>query len=76
MSAAHVAASARDSNRFDISVTVEPQKKAAFYLSYEELLQRERDQYEVVINIHPGQLVKDLRVTVMIYVTLCLYFVI
>lgn len=65
MSAAHVAANARDSSRFDVSVNVEPQKKAAFYLSYEELLQREQEQYEVVINIHPGQLVKELQVEVL-----------
>lgn len=63
-SAAHITANARDSNRFDVSVNIEPQKKAVFYLSYEELLQREREQYEVVINIHPGQLVNDLQVEV------------
>lgn len=64
LSAAHVAASTRDSNRFDVSVNVESQKKAAFYLTYEELLQRENEQYEIVININPGQVVKDLQVEV------------
>lgn len=64
MSAAHVSANARDSNRFDVSVNVEPQKKAAFYLNYEELLQRQNEQYEIVINIHPGQPVRDLQVDV------------
>lgn len=63
-SAAHVSASARDSNRFDVTANVEPQSKAAFYLSYEELLQRRNEQYEIVINIHPGQPVKDLTVQV------------
>lgn len=66
LSAAHVTVNARDSNRFDVSVNVESQKKAGFYLSYEELLQREKEQYEVVVNIHPGQVVKDLQVEVLI----------
>lgn len=64
MSAGHVSANARDSNRFDVSVHVEPQKKAAFYLTYEELLQRKKEQYEVVINIHPGQPIRDMEVDV------------
>ncbi|RZC39131.1 inter-alpha-trypsin inhibitor heavy chain H4-like, partial [Asbolus verrucosus] len=62
--AAHVEANARDSNRFTVSVNVEPQSKAIFTLTYEELLQRQNEQYEVVINIHPGQPVKDLNVEV------------
>lgn len=74
LSAAHVAVNARDSNRFDVSVNVEPQKKAGFYLSYEELLQREKDQYEVVVNIHPGQLVKDLQVEVLILLSETWYY--
>lgn len=63
-SAAHVAVSARDSNRFTVSVNVEPQSKATFYLTYEELLVRKNEKYEVVLNIHPGQPVKDLAVQV------------
>lgn len=47
-------------------MNVAPQKKAAFYLTYEELLQRRDEQYEIVINIHPGQPVKDLSVEVRI----------
>ncbi|CAG9863255.1 unnamed protein product [Phyllotreta striolata] len=62
--AAHVAVSARDSNRFTVSVNVEPQKKAVFYLKYEELLERQNGKYELVINIHPGQPVKQLDVQV------------
>ncbi|XP_050509623.1 inter-alpha-trypsin inhibitor heavy chain H4 isoform X1 [Diabrotica virgifera virgifera] len=62
--AAHVSVSARDSNRFTVSVNVEPQKKAVFYLKYEELLTRANNQYELVINIHPGQPVKKLDVEV------------
>lgn len=62
--AAHVSVSARDSNRFTVSVNVEPQKKAIFYLKYEELLARQNERYELVINIHPGQPVKQLDVQV------------
>ncbi|KAK4880127.1 hypothetical protein RN001_008273 [Aquatica leii] len=65
-SAAHVAVSARDSNRFTVSVNIEPAKKAAFYLSYEQLLNRQDGRYEQVVNIHPGQPVKDLSVEVVI----------
>lgn len=66
LGAAHVAVSARDSNRFTVSVNVEPESKAAFYLNYEELLKREDGHYELVINLHPGQPVKDLSVEVVI----------
>ncbi|KAB0797974.1 hypothetical protein PPYR_08967 [Photinus pyralis] len=66
LGAAHVAASARDSNRFTVSANVEPQAKAAFYLTYEQLLKRQDGHYEQVINIHPGQPVKDLSVEVLI----------
>ncbi|XP_030759814.1 inter-alpha-trypsin inhibitor heavy chain H4-like isoform X7 [Sitophilus oryzae] len=62
--AAHVAVSARDSNRFTVSVNVEPQSKATFYLTYEELLLRTSNKYELVLNIQPGQPVKDLDVVV------------
>lgn len=59
--------SARDSNRFDVSVNLAPQSKGTFRLFYEELLQRRDDKYEIVINIHPGQPVKDLLVEVCHY---------
>ncbi|KAF2887422.1 hypothetical protein ILUMI_18751, partial [Ignelater luminosus] len=62
LGAAHVAVSARDSNRFTVSVNIEPETKAVFYLTYEELLKREDGHYEQVINLHPGQPVKDLSV--------------
>ncbi|XP_076256912.1 inter-alpha-trypsin inhibitor heavy chain H4-like isoform X3 [Rhynchophorus ferrugineus] len=62
--AAHVAVSARDSNRFTVSVNIEPQSKATFYLRYEELLVRKTEKYELVLNINPGQPVKKLAVEV------------
>jgi uncharacterized protein YegL len=64
--AAHVALSARNSNRFTVSVNVEPQKKATFNLTYEELLTRKLGLYNHVINLQPGQEVKDLQVQVLI----------
>ncbi|XP_031349541.1 inter-alpha-trypsin inhibitor heavy chain H4-like isoform X2 [Photinus pyralis] len=66
MGAAHVAVSARDSNRFVVSVNIQPESKAVFYLTYEQLLDRKDSHYEQVINIHPGQPVKDLSVEVVI----------
>ncbi|CAG9823444.1 unnamed protein product [Phaedon cochleariae] len=74
-SAGHVAVNARDSNRFTVSVNVEPQQKATFYLRYEELLARQNEKYEIVINIHPGQPVKQLDVQVNIEETRPLKFV-
>lgn len=58
--------SARNSNRFTVSVNVEPQKKATFNLTYEELLTRKLGLYNHVINLQPGQEVKDLQVRVLI----------
>lgn len=62
--AAHVAADARDSNRFTVSMNVEPQDKVTFNLTYEERLKRKNGKYSVVINLHPGELVKDMDVIV------------
>ncbi|KAL3280735.1 hypothetical protein HHI36_003971 [Cryptolaemus montrouzieri] len=75
LSAAHVEAHARDSNRFTVSVNIEPQSKATFYLTYEELLQRQNGAYDIVVNLHPGQAVKDLGVEVNINETRPLSFV-
>jgi hypothetical protein len=49
-----------------VSVNVEPQKKATFNLTYEELLTRKLGQYNHVINLHPGQEVRDLQIYVSI----------
>jgi hypothetical protein len=42
---------------------VEPHKKIDFTLSYEELLSRHLGTYRHVLNLDPGQIVRDLRVT-------------
>ncbi|XP_041974558.1 inter-alpha-trypsin inhibitor heavy chain H4-like isoform X3 [Aricia agestis] len=62
--AAHVAAKARDSNHFTVSVNVEPNSAAIFNLTYEELLVRRNGVYNHAINLHPGALVPDMKVTV------------
>ncbi|XP_063223437.1 inter-alpha-trypsin inhibitor heavy chain H3-like isoform X2 [Bacillus rossius redtenbacheri] len=62
--AGHVAQSARNSNRFTVSVNIESQKKVTFNLTYEELLKRELSVYNHVINIDPGQIVHDMAVEV------------
>lgn len=61
-----MAVSTRNSNRFTVNVNVEPESKVNFNLTYEELLQREKGQYEVIANIQPGQIVKKLLVEVTI----------
>ncbi|XP_063902781.1 inter-alpha-trypsin inhibitor heavy chain H4-like isoform X2 [Zophobas morio] len=65
-SAGHVELNARDSKTFTVSVNIEPESKTIFRLVYEELLQRRIGQYELIINIHPGQIVEDLGVHVYI----------
>jgi len=54
----------RDSNRFSVDANVEPGDKVVFRLTYEELLERRNGEYEYDININPGQVVEDFRVTV------------
>lgn len=49
-----------------MSVNVEPRKKATFNLTYEELLMRRLGEYSHVVNLHPGQEVRDLQIDVFI----------
>jgi hypothetical protein len=49
-----------------VSVNVAANSKIDFALTYEELLQRRLGVYEHVINIDPGQVVRDLRVDVVV----------
>lgn len=55
----------RDSTEFVVSVNLEAGFVAVFSLTYEEMLQRVHDMYELVLNICPGQIVDDLNVEVM-----------
>ncbi|CAG0886870.1 unnamed protein product [Cyprideis torosa] len=65
--AGHVALNPRESNRFTVSVNVRPEEKVLFTLIYEELLQRKLGEYECVVNVDPGQIVKDLKVKIKIH---------
>ncbi|XP_028042060.1 inter-alpha-trypsin inhibitor heavy chain H4-like [Bombyx mandarina] len=62
--AAHIAARARDSNHFTVSVNVEAFTKATFNLTYEELLEYRNGVYNHAVNLQPGQLVSDFTVTI------------
>ncbi|XP_050055035.1 inter-alpha-trypsin inhibitor heavy chain H4-like isoform X2 [Aphis gossypii] len=62
--AAHVEQNVRDSNKFTVSVNVEAESKVTFNLTYEQLLNRKLGIYENVINLQPGQVVKNLQVIV------------
>ncbi|KAL4098181.1 hypothetical protein QTP88_022829 [Uroleucon formosanum] len=62
--AAHVEQNARDSNKFTVSVNVEAESKVTFNLTYEQLLNRKLGIYENIINLQPGQVVKNLQVIV------------
>ncbi|XP_018579737.1 inter-alpha-trypsin inhibitor heavy chain H3-like isoform X2 [Anoplophora glabripennis] len=74
-SAGIVEADARDSTQFNVSVNMEPQSIAVFLLTYEEMLQRIHDQYELVLNICPGRIVDNLSVEVNINESRALKFV-
>ncbi|XP_018575187.2 inter-alpha-trypsin inhibitor heavy chain H3-like [Anoplophora glabripennis] len=65
-SAGLVEAKTRDSREFTVSVNLEPDSVGVFSLTYEEMLQRVHDQYELVLNICPGQIVDDLNIEVRI----------
>merc|ERR1711936_283571 len=54
----------RDSSVFSVDANVEPGDKVVFRLTYEELLERRNGRYEYAININPGQVVEDFKVTV------------
>lgn len=56
----------RDTNRFKVSVNVAAQNKIKFTLTYNELLQRRRSNYDHTIYIRPRQIVDDFRVEIFI----------
>ncbi len=47
-----------------MSVNIAARSKVTFDLTYEELLQRRLGIYEHVINVKPGQVVRDLKIDV------------
>ena len=56
--------SVREANEFAINVNLAAESGVQFALIYDELLTRRRGLYQHVINIDPGQAVRDLRVKV------------
>ncbi|XP_013407760.1 inter-alpha-trypsin inhibitor heavy chain H3 isoform X2 [Lingula anatina] len=65
--AGHVSAKPRETNRFKVAVNVAAQSKITFNITFQELLQRKLGLYEHVINVNPGQVVRDLKVDVYIH---------
>ncbi|XP_046680266.1 inter-alpha-trypsin inhibitor heavy chain H5-like isoform X2 [Homalodisca vitripennis] len=55
---------ARNSNRFEVSVEIEPHGTVTFKLTYEQLLTRNLGVFTNTVNVSPHQIVDDLSVTV------------
>ncbi|EAW93186.1 inter-alpha-trypsin inhibitor heavy chain family member 6 [Homo sapiens] len=62
--AAHVGIRDRESEKFRISTSLAAGTEVTFSLAYEELLQRHQGQYQLVVSLRPGQLVKRLSIEV------------
>lgn len=52
----------RQTEQFEVSVTVAPKAKITFELIYQELLRRRLGTYELLLKVKPQQLVKHLQV--------------
>ncbi|XP_040857387.1 inter-alpha-trypsin inhibitor heavy chain H6 [Ochotona curzoniae] len=64
--AAHVGVRLRESEKFRISTSLAAGTQVTFALAYEELLRRQQGQYQLVVNLKPGQVVPRLSVEVMV----------
>nr|XP_056722586.1 inter-alpha-trypsin inhibitor heavy chain H6 [Euleptes europaea] len=64
--AAHIGTKDRETEKFRVFTNVEAGGKAAFELTYEELLQRHLGRYQHTISIRPQQVVRNLSVEVSI----------
>ncbi|KAL8164281.1 UNVERIFIED_CONTAM: hypothetical protein K2H54_048507 [Gekko kuhli] len=64
--AAHIGTKDRETEKFRVFTNVEAGGKAAFELTYEELLQRHLGRYQHAISIRPQQVVRNLSVEVSI----------
>ncbi|XP_040599934.1 LOW QUALITY PROTEIN: inter-alpha-trypsin inhibitor heavy chain H6 [Mesocricetus auratus] len=62
--AAHVGIRDRESEKFRISTRLAAGTEVTFALAYEELLQRYQGQYQLVVSLRPGQLVRKLNVEI------------
>uniref|UniRef100_G1TY29 Inter-alpha-trypsin inhibitor heavy chain 4 n=2 Tax=Oryctolagus cuniculus TaxID=9986 RepID=G1TY29_RABIT len=66
-SASLVKTAGRSMEQFQVSVSVAAASKVTFQLVYEELLQRRLGAYELLLQVHPQQLVQHLQVDVHIF---------
>ncbi|XP_023368754.1 inter-alpha-trypsin inhibitor heavy chain H4 isoform X2 [Otolemur garnettii] len=66
-SAGLVKATGRKTEQFQVSVSVAPSTKVTFELVYEELLRRHLGVYELLLKVHPQQLVKHLQMDIHIF---------
>ncbi|XP_066100599.1 inter-alpha-trypsin inhibitor heavy chain H1 isoform X1 [Saccopteryx bilineata] len=62
-----VRASGRTMEQFTIHISISPQSKAMFQLTYEEVLKRRFMQYDIVIKVKPKQLVHHFEIDVDIF---------
>ncbi|XP_061900909.1 inter-alpha-trypsin inhibitor heavy chain H3-like [Entelurus aequoreus] len=62
-----VKVSGRKMEKFSVSVNVAAQSNVTFVLTYEELLQRQRGQYEILTRVKPKQVVQEFQIVANIY---------
>ncbi|CAO2638179.1 Inter alpha-trypsin inhibitor, heavy chain 4 [Lemmus lemmus] len=66
-SAGLVKTAGRQTEQFEVSVTVAPKAKITFELIYQELLRRRLGTYELLLQVKPQQLVKHLQMDIHIF---------
>uniref|UniRef100_A0A8C8T9Y3 Inter alpha-trypsin inhibitor, heavy chain 4 n=1 Tax=Peromyscus maniculatus bairdii TaxID=230844 RepID=A0A8C8T9Y3_PERMB len=66
-SAGLVKTTGRQTEQFQVSVTVAPNAKITFQLVYQELLRRQLGTYELLLKVKPQQLVKHLQMDIHIF---------
>ncbi|CAH7239774.1 Itih4 [Phodopus roborovskii] len=66
-SAGLVKTAGRQTEQFEVSVTVAPNAKITFELVYQELLRRRLGTYELLLKVKPQQLVKHLQMDIHIF---------
>merc|ERR1719189_1904482 len=64
LSAGLVSKNRRDSNTFSVDTNLEPGQKVLFSMTYEELLERQEEQYEYLLHVDPGAALEDFRVEI------------
>ncbi|XP_067359338.1 inter-alpha-trypsin inhibitor heavy chain H3-like isoform X2 [Channa argus] len=62
-----VKASGRTMEKFSVSVNIASKSEVTFVLTYEELLQRKKGQYEILTRVKPKSLVQEFKIVTNIY---------